>query len=108
ERAALGDEAVIEVAEEDLAVQLRPEAEVEVVHRLLEGEAGVLEPPAELVVFPSEELLLQQAAQEVGIRHLGLGGAIEPLLMDLTDASELELGEHLVHGHPPQRPTKAS
>jgi hypothetical protein len=62
---ALGDEALVEVAQEHLAVQLGTEAEVEVVHRLLEREAGVLEAPAELVVFPGEQLLLQQPAEEV-------------------------------------------
>jgi hypothetical protein len=105
---ALGDEAIIKVAQEDLAVQLRAEPEIEVVHGLLEGEGGVLEPPAELIVFAGEQFFLQQAAQEVGIRHLRLGGAIEPLLVDLADPGELKLGEHLIHGAPPQRPTKAS
>src|SRR5439155_10463927 len=90
ERAALGDEAVIEVAEEDLAVELGAEPEVEIVHGFLEGEGGILEPPAELVVFAREQLLLKQAPQEVGIRHLRLGGAIEPLLMDLANPGEFE------------------
>jgi hypothetical protein len=45
---ALGDEAVIEIAQEDLTIELGPQPEVEVVHRLLEGEAGVLQTAAEL------------------------------------------------------------
>ena len=97
EGAPLGDEAVVEVAEHDLAVELGAEPEVEFVERLLEGEGGVLEPAADLIVLASQELLLEQAPQEVRVRHLLGRRAVEPLLMDLADARELELCEHLVH-----------
>jgi hypothetical protein len=56
--------------------------------------------PTQWVLLAGEQLLLQQAAQEVGVRHLRLDGAIKPFLMDLPDTGELELGEHLVHGRP--------
>src|SRR5438093_11767195 len=93
----LGDEAVVEVAEHDLAVELGAEPEVEFVERLLEGEGGVLEPAADLIVFASQELLLEQAPQEVRVRHLLGRRAVEPFLVDLADAGELELCEHLMH-----------
>ena len=103
---ALGDEAFIEITEEDLPIELGTETEVEVIEGLLEGEGGVLEPPAQLVVLACEEFFLQQAAEEIGVGHLALGGAIEPVLMDLADAGELELGEHLLHGWPSVRRVK--
>lgn len=76
ERTPLGDEATVEVAEKHLTIELGAEPEVEVVEGLLEGEAGVLQPPAELILLAGEQLFLQEA-QEVGIRHLRLGGPIE-------------------------------
>jgi hypothetical protein len=49
---------LVEVAQEDLAIELGAEAEVEVVEGFLEGEAGVLQPAAQLILLASEQLLL--------------------------------------------------
>jgi hypothetical protein len=49
QRPPLRDEAFVEVAEKDLAIELGAQPEVEVVEGLLEREGGVLEPPAQLV-----------------------------------------------------------
>src|SRR6184192_1790301 len=97
EGAALRDETVVEVPQHDLAVELGAEPEVEFVERLLEGEGRIIEPAADLIVLAGQELLLEQATQEVRVRHLLGRRAVEPLLMDLADASELELREHLMH-----------
>ena len=42
ERVALGDEAIVEIAQKDLAAELGAQAEIEVVERLLEREGGIL------------------------------------------------------------------
>jgi len=42
ERATLGEEAVVEIAQDDLAVELGAEPEVEFLERLLEGKAASL------------------------------------------------------------------
>ncbi|MFN8544576.1 MAG: hypothetical protein U0807_10290 [Candidatus Binatia bacterium] len=97
ERAPRRDEAIVEVAHDHLAVQLGAQAKVEFVARFLEGEGGLLEAAAVLVVVPREEFLLEEPAQEVGVRHLGGRRAVEPVLVDLADARELELRQHLVH-----------
>ncbi len=34
---------------------------------------------------------------DLQVLHLRRGGAVEPVLVDLANANELQLGEHLVH-----------
>ena len=61
---ALGDEALIEVAEEELAIELGADAEVKVVHRSLEGEG--LRRRRGSWLSSRQPLLLEQPRRKLG------------------------------------------
>jgi hypothetical protein len=78
QRSRLLHEGRVEVAQDHLPFELGPEAEIELLDRGGEGEAGLAQPPLGLRRGPRGQFLLQKAGEEVGVARLLLGGAVEP------------------------------
>ena len=80
------------------------EVEIELFDGLLRAESGAADPEAELFLFPSGDLVLDEQGEELGVGEPGLDGLAVSVLDRVEDAGESELLEqrdefgHGLHG----------
>ena len=110
--ARTGDEHVGRFGDETAAGQFQDkgpvdagvEVKIELFDGLLRAESGAADPKAELFLFPSGDLVLDEQGEELGVGEPGLDGLAVSVLDRVEDAGESELLEqrdefgHGLHG----------
>jgi hypothetical protein len=94
QRARLLDERGIQIAQDHLALQLRSEAEVELLERGGEGKTGLPHPLLRRGVGARGAFFLEQSLQEIGVAQFLVGGTVQPLRQHAGRLMQAEMLQH--------------